>query len=332
MTLFTVYYNDTHWKLSPLNAKNNVQGVGNVAFNEVLTLKEAALTAVQEAFVRKIVTELKDFDNLYYEVCNEPYIRNEASLEWQWRMTDVIVDAESKFPARHLISWNIANHKGEVKDPHPAVSIFNFHYARPPVAVDTNYGLNKVIGMNETGFDGTTDATYRTQGWDFLFAGGALYNNLDYSFAVGHEDGSFGVPGSDPGWGSGKLRSQLGILRTLMESMPLTRMAPAPSFVEAGVPEGASARALAAPGDTYAVYLHHGKVLSGYQPSYAVGTRKQSAKLRVNLPAKKYVVEWWNPREGMMKATMAFDHAGGSRELQTPAYSEDLAIRIRAGS
>jgi hypothetical protein len=37
-----------------------------------------------------------------------------------------------------------------------------------------NYGLNRAIGLNETGFDGPADAAYRIQGWDFLTAGGAL--------------------------------------------------------------------------------------------------------------------------------------------------------------
>ena len=36
----------------------------------------------QEAFVRKVVTELNGFDNLYYEICNEPYFGG-VTLEWQ---------------------------------------------------------------------------------------------------------------------------------------------------------------------------------------------------------------------------------------------------------
>ena len=42
-------------------------------------------------------------------------------------------------------------------------------------------------------------AAYRIQAWDFLVAGGALYNNLDYSFATGHEDGTFQPPATTPG-------------------------------------------------------------------------------------------------------------------------------------
>ena len=71
------------------------------------------------------------------------------------------------------------------------MSVFNFHYAAPPIAVAHNYHLNRVIGCNETGFKGTSDSVYRLQAWQFLLAGGALFNNLDYSFTAGYEDGTF---------------------------------------------------------------------------------------------------------------------------------------------
>ena len=37
------------------------------------------MVARHEAFVRKVVGELKEFDNLYYEICNEPYFGGVAS-------------------------------------------------------------------------------------------------------------------------------------------------------------------------------------------------------------------------------------------------------------
>ena len=106
---------------------------------------------------------------------------------------------------------NIANGSQKVTDPHPNVSIFNFHYCIPPDAVAENYGLNKVIGENETGFRGQADVLYRTEGWDFLLAGGN-YNNLDYSFTPGHPAGTLRDYKS-PGGGSRELRDQLRILR-----------------------------------------------------------------------------------------------------------------------
>ena len=53
-----------------------------------------------------------------------------------------------------------------------------------------NARLNKAIGDDETGFRGTADRPYRTEGWAFLLAGGSVYSNLDYSFTPDHEDGT----------------------------------------------------------------------------------------------------------------------------------------------
>ena len=89
-----------------------------------------------------------------------------------------------------------------------------------------NYQLDRVIGENETGFRGREDVLYRTEGWDFLMAGGAIYNNLDYSFTPGHPDGSLREYTS-PGGGSPQLRRQLGYLKTFMESLDFVHMKPA---------------------------------------------------------------------------------------------------------
>ena len=122
----------------------------------------------------KIVREINEFDNLYFEVCNEPYFGGVAQ-DWQYRIADTIIETEKDLPHKHLISLNIANGRKKVDVPHPTVSIFNFHYCVPPDTVAMNYGLNKVIGENETGFRGKDDFLYRSEGWDFLLAGGGCF-------------------------------------------------------------------------------------------------------------------------------------------------------------
>ena len=145
---------------------------------------------------------LNEFDNVYYEICNEPYFGDTTALRlWEAHMTGIVVDAENDFTNKHLISNNIANHHRAVGEPREGVSVYNFHYARPPITVGMNYHLNKPIGDNETGFDGIHDATYRMEAWNFILAGGALFNHLDYSFTVGHEDGSFMFREGQPGGG-----------------------------------------------------------------------------------------------------------------------------------
>ena len=87
-------------------------------------------------------------------------------------MLAVLRETEKDLSRQHLISLNVANGAKKVEHPPEGVSIFNFHYCTPPEAVKMNYGLNKLIGENETGFRGKHDFLYRSEGWDFLLAGG----------------------------------------------------------------------------------------------------------------------------------------------------------------
>src|SRR5262245_13514388 len=124
VNLFCPNYDDKLWAASPMNAANNISGVGKCARDEVYTLKHKDLVAVHEAVTRKIVQELTDFDNLFYEVCNEPYFGG-VTLEWQHRIVEAIVQSEKDYAHPHLVSQNIANGRAKVEKPHPAVSIFN---------------------------------------------------------------------------------------------------------------------------------------------------------------------------------------------------------------
>ncbi len=309
LDLFCPNYDDAVWKASPLNAINNVNGVGACPREEVYTLKHAALLAIEEATAREIVRRLAGSDNVYFEVCNEPYFAGVA-IDWQYRIADVIVETEKNSPDKHLISMNYP--LGKVERPHPAVSILNFHYAAPPDVVALNYGLNRAIGENETGFKGRDDATYRTEGWDFLLAGGALYNNLDYSFTVEHPDGNF-LGHDAPGGGSPRLRRELTVLKDFLDGFAFVRMAPDQSVIKGGIPAGATVRALVERGRQYAVYIKG-------------GTR---ADLRLELPAGLYAVEWVGTLKGDVVGSEKLDHPGGVAVLRSPKYERDMALRVR---
>lgn len=255
MNLFCPFYEEAQWKISPQNGINNVNNIGNVGRTNVYTLdKHGGLLAVHEAMTRKIVQELNEFDNLYYEICNEPYFGG-VTLEWQHHIADVIRDAEFPLPRKHLISQNIANNKALVIEPHEAISIFNFHYASPPDTVAMNYHLNKVIGDNETGFAGTNNFPYRREGWDFIIAGGALFNNLDYSFTIDNEEGTYHYTAKQPGGGNRVFREQMRILKDFIDSFDFIRMRPDTTAVQQPLPQGLSARCLSEPGSAYAIYI-----------------------------------------------------------------------------
>jgi hypothetical protein len=257
LALFSNYYDTLQWSISPLYIENNINGVGDFRnWREVLSLNHPDLLAVQEKMVRKIAAELNGFDNLYYEICNEPYFGDTAALRtWQDHMTGVLAAAEAELPRQHLISHNIANGERRVERPHPAVSILNFHYAHPPNTVGMNYHHGLAIGDNETGFDGIEDLSYRTEAWEFLLAGGSLFNHLDFSFVAGYEDGSFPVRPGQPGGGGPVLRKQLGILAAFVQELDYLHMAPAAATAELLSPEGARIQVLAKPGEQYGVYI-----------------------------------------------------------------------------
>ena len=221
LVLFCPLYEDSMWAVSPMNPVNNVNGFPPIRREDVLTLdKSGPLLAVQEAVARHLVAAVAGFDNVYIEICNEPYA-TQVPDDWQRRMTTVAADAVAKLPQPVLLSQNVSNQGKRVVDPHPAISIFNFHYATPPDTIAWNAHLRRLIGDNETGFRGTADLAYRTEGWDFILAGGGLYNNLDYSFTVGHEDGTFAFPSTQPGGGGVALRRQLGVPRRFMDRFDL---------------------------------------------------------------------------------------------------------------
>jgi hypothetical protein len=320
LVLFCTIYDEKLWGISPMKPANNRQGIGPAGRLEVYTGRDRPLLAVQELLVRKIATELRDFDNVYYEVCNEPYFGG-VTPAWTDRIVAALVDAESATGTRHLIAQNIANGSAEIKDPNPNISIFNFHYATPPTTVGLNYRLGKALADDETGFRGNRDQPYRTEAWDFLLAGGAVYSNLDYSYTPRHSDGSFRVTTS-PGGGGPRLRQQLQVLKRFMDGLDFVHMRPDNSVIVAGritaplagnPPEArATARALIPPGKAYAIYIRGGS----------------QAELTLDLSAGSYRAEWVDTKTGEVARATEFEHGGGRKVLAAPDYAEDIALRV----
>jgi hypothetical protein len=167
-----------------------------------------------------------------------------------------------------------------------------------------------VIGDDETGFAGSEPNPYRLEGWDFIIAGGAVYDNLDYSFSVGHEDGTAKI--NAPGGGGAVLHKQLKILSDFINGFDFIKMKPDDSVIKGGIPDKATARALVKKGRAYAFYINGGNEI----------------QLQVQLPMGKYTAEWINTKTGKTDKNETFDHPGGNRILNSPEYQDDIALRI----
>ena len=59
------------WQGHYCNPKNNINGIDGGADGKVHTLADPAVTALQEAYIRKIIDTVNDLDNVLYEIANE---------------------------------------------------------------------------------------------------------------------------------------------------------------------------------------------------------------------------------------------------------------------
>jgi hypothetical protein len=335
VTLFSSSYDEQQWKVSALNPANNVNGTDAIEWKKAHTLDNGNILAYQERYARKLVSEANEFDNVIFEIQNEPwsdrpvltdvvnpYLRapgrdtypnsidlaDELSLAWQGRVAEWITKEEASLPNRHLIAQNFCNFRLPVRQLLAGVDVVNFHYAYPE-AVSLNYGLGKALSYDETGFLGREDGAYLRQAWNFMLSGGSVFDSLDYSFTPGHEDGADLEP-NGPGGGSPALRRELGLLAQFLRGLDLVHLRPDARSVRHAA--GTAARVLSSPGQEYAIYL------DGDGPS----------GVTLDLPAGKYTGEWVDVRTGSVAGSEKFEHRGGERILQSPEFSKGIALRL----
>lgn len=312
VVLFCVYYNDNNWQLSPLNAASNVNGIGDTDRFAPYDETDPDLKRVQEAFTRKIVAELKAFDNVYFELLNEPYADQGPPVVDPWN--DRIIAAIRAETDDHLIALNVANDSARVDAINPEVGILNFHYAFPPNAVTMNYDHPRVISDDETGFDGGHDEPYRKEAWAFMLAGGGAYSNLDWSFTVDSPEGTSTAVPDDLGGGSPTLRRQLGHLKRFLDGFDFVRMRPDNGVITGGIiPEDTKVWALVNEGNAYAIYVHGG----------------EQVDLHMAIPDGAYQVEWFDTKTGLPASTVELHVSGDTAIVSSPTYDTDIALSIK---
>ena len=93
------------WRGHPYHAANNVNGVdgdvnGDGEGLEVHSLANRRVTAIQEAYVRKVIDTVNRFDNVLFEIVNES---GAYSTAWQYRMIDLVKRYERRKAKRHPV-------------------------------------------------------------------------------------------------------------------------------------------------------------------------------------------------------------------------------------
>lgn len=97
------------WLAHPYNAANNINGINGDPNNdnqglEVHSMQIPAVTALQEAYVRKVIDTVNDLDNVLFEISNESH---GGSWDWQYHIINFIKAYESTKPKQHPVGMTV---------------------------------------------------------------------------------------------------------------------------------------------------------------------------------------------------------------------------------
>ncbi|MEO5714727.1 MAG: Ig-like domain-containing protein [Luteolibacter sp.] len=337
LTLFCTPYTSSDWQVCPFNPSNNVQGNGPANRYDVLRGTDANLMAAQEAAVRRIASELNEFDNVYFEVINEPFwnepgVKDDQEVAFQNRMLQVIRETEATLPNKHLVAHNFPQQADSMA---PGFDVINEHYPlaiavqgpNPAVAgaealLRDHYQRNRILALDET--DTTCALQTRLESWMFLLGGGGIYNGLDVPYFVYSAQDETG----DTELGR-SFRKGVRDIGSYMDNLNLVALRRDLSWVSGGIPTGATLQAMASPGQQYVAYFHHGQDESPGQLSYnPIDGANHVVTATVVLPAGSWRAVWTRPSDLTVLRTEEFTHTGSSRTLAAVTYQEDVALRI----
>jgi hypothetical protein len=332
---FNSQYEDT-WPLSPLFAENNVQGAGRCDWRAAQTLKDVALVAREDDYVRKLTQEANAFDNIILEICDEPgHIGTgfELSGPWVAHLGDVVVKTERDLPKKHLLAQEVDGPLGGPvdfsADPRFTVIVGQYIWGDDQgemggmKGLDFKYKNNKPIELNETAYfplwyAGDKVADSRVEAWEFIVGGGAGFNHLNGLFTVENPAGK--SPENE------RVLRALTNLKRFMEGFDFVRMAPDKGVLVGGMSAPEYHRVLSEPGKQYALYIHHSSEKVG--GSYTIVPGDYHEDLRLNLPSGHYRADWVEPETGSVVRTEDVVLEGGTCTFKAPAYKIDIALKI----
>ncbi|MGQ9731559.1 MAG: apiosidase-like domain-containing protein, partial [Candidatus Zipacnadales bacterium] len=286
-------FGENAWQAHPFNPQNNVNGIGSDPNGdgkglEVHELVDPQMTAVQEAYVRKVIDTVNDLDNVLYEISNE---NHPASTEWQYHMIRFIHDYERRKPKQHPVGMTFQYKGGsnqtlfdspaEWISPNPEGG-----YRDDPPAADGN----KVV-INDTdhlwGIGGNRQWVWKS-----------FCRGLNPIFMDPYEGV---VLPSDAKWES--IRASLGHVLALSERLDLAKLTPQNTLASTGY-------CLAEPGREYVVYLPEGG----------------EVKVDLSQAQGSLAVEWISGASGEVSVGPAI--AGGSLRSLTCPLAGDAVLHL----
>ena len=329
-----LFFVGPNWSYLPMNPANNINNTSDIIGQDYLTLNNGNILEYQKKYCLKIIKELNQYDNIIFNIANEPWFNNQEhsgfsspardeTKEWIKEVSDWIVKEEKELPKQHLLSVDYTNEgrlisNEEQKEYWGNISVFNHHYDKNAESVKLNYGINKVLSFNETGLMPASTPQYRIQGWKYLMSGGALYDNLDFTFEVGSEDGNGGTEFTCSGYNGcndKNVKYELAALLGFMNSFDFASCRPNNDIVTCAFGDQ-NFCVLENPGKEYAIYIY-GDTNTG--------------TIQLGIEPGRYEVTWINPSEGkIIEQDEKKTNTQGGLQLMSPDYVDDIALLLRA--
>jgi hypothetical protein len=297
------------WKSHPFNRANNINGIdgdpdGNNSGEETHTLALPSVTALQEAYIRKVIDTVNDLDNVLYEISNES---RGDSRDWQYHNINFIKDYERGKAKQHPVGMvnQFPDGDNAMLFASPADWISPTGDIENPPHADGQ----KVI-INDTdhicGFCGDRSWVWKS------FTSGDNTAFLDpYNYLTG--SGGF-----DSQWDN--IRINLGYTLTFANRINLEEMTPRSDLASSGY-------CLANPRADKAEYLVYLPYLHGRFTHYL-----NSHKVTVDLSntTGQLDVEWFNPVSGNL--TTAITATGGGNRTFIEPFDGDAVLYIQSKS
>lgn len=343
------------WALNPLNSRNNVNGLDDIRWQDYMSLRNRGFFERQSAHVRRIVEETNRYDNVVFEICNEPggahaeRPENPSPAEvnrWQMALRDEIVRTEADLPHRHLVvgqeaftwkPWEQSSTKTfhelpfDVVNMHPlpdttyrgmSYDMGQFMSKQLKLRAVRDYCLAtydapKPLNLDE---DNVASQYKDFDGWTIhrKRAWTTLLSGAHYDY-IDFSIINYCETGTEES--SRHIRTWMKHLSEFIHSMDCVRARPVPGFLKAQ-PARTVESVFAVEGEDYAVYLADDRELKEPGCGDAI-----NGDIALSLPEGSYRVSCYSPVTGLYSPAIGVE-GGGTVALDLPEFRHDIVVRM----
>ncbi len=344
------------WALNPLNAGNNINGLPEIEWHDYTTLRHPRVNEYQLRHIRKVAEETNRYDNILYEICNEPggWLENEKGLpttlevdQWQAGIAKLIRGIEVRLPNQHLISGQMAFTYDNMEQPadhsfaSPSIDIVNIHPLPNTTYSGKRYDMgpfmskqlclkpfrdfclaswkeNKPLNMDE---DNVASQYKDFDGWTIhrKRAWTALLSGAHYDY-IDFSIINYCETGSKES--RAHIRCWIGHLSRFIHTFDLRRSRPIPDM-SPEVPDDFCVCSFGIPGEDLAFYLADSRELGAHGAGEAM-----QISLEIPISTGDYCISAFSPATGQYSPWLPVS-AAGRLKLTTPVFQHDIVIRIR---